>query len=68
MRKGNEMYIRYLKPTHNAQPGDTAEVPDAQANVLILLGIAEETDAETPPKPAKKPQKPQKRAENSEGE
>lgn len=59
------MYIRYLKPTHNAQPGDTAEVPDAQANVLILLGIAEETDAETPQKPVKKPKK---RAENSEGE
>lgn len=65
MRKGNEMYIQYLKPTHNAQPGDTAEVPDTQAKVLILLGIAEEADAETPPKPAKKPQK---RAENSEGE
>lgn len=65
MRKGNEMYIRYLKPTHNAQPGDTAEVPDAQANVLILLGIAEETDAKKPRNPAKKPQK---RAENSEGE
>ncbi len=59
------MYIRYLKSAHNAQPGDTAEVPDAQANVLILLGIAEETDAETPPKPVKKPKK---RAENSEGE
>ncbi len=58
------MYIQYLKPTHNAQPGDTAEVPDAQAKVLILLGIVEETDAETQ-KPAKKTQK---RAENSEGE
>ena len=65
------MYIQYLKPTHNAQPGDTAEVPDAQAKVLILLGIVEETDAETQ-KPAKKTQNPakktQKRAENSEGE
>lgn len=65
MRKGNEMYIRYLKPTHNAQPGDTAEVPDTQAKVLILLEIAEKADAETPQKRAKKPQK---RAEDGEKE
>ena len=65
MRKGNEMYIQYLKPTHNAQPGDTAEVPDAQAKVLILLEIAEKADAKKPRKPAKKPRK---NAENSEGE
>lgn len=65
MRKGNEMYIRYLKPTHNARSGDTAEVPDAQANVLILLEIAEKADVEMPQKPAKKPQK---RAEDGEKE
>ena len=65
MRKGNEMYIRYLKPTHNARSGDTAEVPGAQANVLILLEIAEKADVEIPQKPAKKPKK---RAENSEEE
>ena len=65
MRKGNEMYIRYLKPTHNARSGDTAEVPGAQANVLILLEIAEKADVEIPQKPAKKPKK---RAEDSEEE
>ena len=59
------MYIRYLKSTHNAQAGDMAEVADMQANVLILLGIAEKADAETPQKPAKKPQK---RAEDGEKE
>ena len=59
------MYSRYLKSTHNAQAGDMAEVADMQANVLILLGIAEKADAETPQKPAKKPQK---RAEDGEKE
>ena len=59
------MYVQYLKPTHNAKAGDTAEVADMQANVLILLGIAEKADAETPQKTAKKPQK---RAEDSEKE
>ena len=59
------MYIRYLKPTHNAQAGDTAEVADMQANVLIILEIAEKADVETPQKPAKKPQK---RAEDGEKE
>ena len=59
------MYIRYLKPTHNARSGDTAEVPGAQANVLILLEIAEKADVEIPQKPAKKPKK---RAEDSEEE
>lgn len=59
------MYIQYLKPTHNTKAGDTAEVADMQANVLILLGIAEKVDAETPQKPAKKPQK---RAEDGEKE
>ena len=59
------MYIQYLKPTHNAQAGDTAEVADMQANVLIILGIAEKADAETPQKTTKKPQK---RAKDSEKE
>ena len=59
------MYIQYLKPTHNAQAGDMAEVADMQANVLILLGIAEQADAGTPQKTAKKPRK---RAKDSEKE
>lgn len=35
------MLIKYLKDTHDSFAGDVKEVPDEQANVLILLEVAE---------------------------
>lgn len=35
------MQIKYLKGTHDSSVGDVKEVPDLQANVLILHGCAE---------------------------
>lgn len=39
------MKIKYLQDAPRGNKGDTAEVPDIQANVLIMLGIAEEYKA-----------------------
>lgn len=39
------MKIKYLQDAPRGNKGDMAEVPDAQANVLIKLGIAEEYKA-----------------------
>lgn len=50
------MEIRYLISTHNAQAGDIQDIPEAQANVLILLKIAEKHD-EKPQKTSKIPHK-----------
>nr|DAF57105.1 MAG TPA: hypothetical protein [Siphoviridae sp. ctEeW6] len=50
------MEIRYLTPTHNAQAGGIQDINEAQANVLILLKIAEKY-AEEPQKTSKIPHK-----------
>ena len=36
------MKVKYLKDTHDSKVGDKKEIPDYAANVLILLGVAEE--------------------------
>ena len=36
------MLIKYLKNAPNAYAGDVKDIPDAQANVLILTGYAKE--------------------------
>ena len=39
------MKIKYLQDAPRGNKGDMAEVPDIQANVLIMLGIAEKYKA-----------------------
>ena len=41
------MKIKYLRKAPKGMPGDIAEVPDLQANILIKLKFAESVDAET---------------------
>ena len=36
------MIIKYLKNAPNAYEGDVKDIPDEQANVLILTGYAKE--------------------------
>ena len=57
------MKIKYLQDAPRGNKGDTAEVPDIQANVLIMLGIAEEYKA-TPKRVTKK--KEETKTEDSE--
>lgn len=38
------MKIKYLKQAPQGMPGDVAEVPDLQANILIKLKFAEAVD------------------------
>jgi hypothetical protein len=40
------MKIKYLKQAPQGMPGDIAEVPDLQANILIKLKFAEPVDGE----------------------
>lgn len=40
------MKIKYLKKAPQGMPGDIAEVPDLQANILIKLKFAEPVDGE----------------------
>lgn len=47
------MQIKYLKDAPLGATGDTADVPDDQAQVLITLGIAEPV-ADKKPKQTKK--------------
>lgn len=46
------MKIKYLKQMHNADIGDVLDIPDDQAKVLILLGVAVEL-TEAPKKKGK---------------
>lgn len=57
------MKIKYLQDAPRGNTGDMAEVPDAQANVLIKLGIAEEYKA-TPKRATKN--KEETKTEDSE--
>ena len=41
------MKIKYLKQAPQGMPGDIAEVPDLQANILIKLKFAEPMDGES---------------------
>jgi len=41
------MKIKYLKQAPQGMPGDIADVPDLQANILIKLKFAEPFDTET---------------------
>lgn len=53
------MKIKYLKDTHDSKVGDVKEIQDAQANVLMKLGLAEvftEPKKTTPRKPKADPQ------------
>lgn len=48
------MKIKYLKDTHDSKVGDVKEIQDAQAKVLVQLGLAEiytEPKKPTPRKP-----------------
>ena len=40
------MKIKYLRKAPQGMPGDVAEVPDLQANILIKLKFAEPIDGE----------------------
>lgn len=50
------MQIKYLKDAPLGQAGDVGNVPDDQANVLIMLGYAERYDDKSKRKTKKSPE------------